>query len=137
MAQTATAFYDCRLLPNKSEKPLLLKLLFRILDPRIKITILDESPTSEPTKLDQHYDNLSRSIISVFPKAHIIPVLFPATTDNSYFRSVGVPSYGLLPFQLTESMMESVHAPNERLPIKAMDDGINIYAEFLRSYTKH
>ncbi len=134
VAQSATAFYDCRLLPNKSEKPYILKLLFRIIDRRIKITIEDESPTSEPTALDSNYDKMKRAIVGEFPTAHVIPVLFPATTDNSYFRSVGVPSYGILPFRLSEEMLESVHANNEKLPLSAISSGIKVYIRLLQSY---
>lgn len=134
VAQTASAFYDCRLLPNKSEKPLMLKLLFRIVDPRIKITVLDESPEANATRPDKHYDNLKASILENFPNATVIPVLFPATTDNSYFRSNDIPTYGLLPFQLSAEMMETVHASNERLPINAIDQGVRIYYNFLKRY---
>lgn len=134
VAQSAVAYYDCRLLPNKSEKPLLLKLMFRILDPRIKLTIIDESPTAEPSKLNTHYDNMKKAIIMIFPKAKVVPVLFPATTDNSYFRSVDIPTFGLLPFELSKDMIESVHASNEKLPVKALNDGINVYLEFFKNY---
>ncbi len=136
VAQSAVAYYDCRLLRNRSEKPFLMKLLFRILDPRIKISIVDESPNSEPTKPDEHYDNMKKAILGTFPKAHVIPILFPATTDNSYFRSVGVPCFGLLPFQLSQSMVESVHGDNEKIPLEALPMGITIYTEFLKNYLK-
>lgn len=136
VSQTATAYYDCRLLPNKSEKPFLLKLLFRIVDPRIKITILDESPEAEPSKLDEHYEHMKSAIQKVYPLANVIPLLFPATTDNSYFRNVNIPSFGVLPFELNKEMVESVHANNEKIPIKAIEQGINVYVELLKQYTK-
>ncbi len=134
VAQSATAYYDCRLLPHKSEKPNTLKLLFRIIDRRIKITIEDESPTSEATPLDGNYDKVKAAILSEFPSAHVIPVLFPATTDNSYFRSVNIPAYGVLPFRLSEEMTESVHANNEKLPLSAISQGIKVYTKLLESY---
>lgn len=134
VAQDAVAYYDCRLLPNKSEKPLLMKLMFRILDPRIKLTVIDESPTAEPTKQDVHFNNMKKAILKNFPSAKVIPVLFPATTDNSYFRSVNIPAFGLLPFQLNKGMIESVHASNERLSLNALENGINVYTDFLINY---
>jgi carboxypeptidase PM20D1 len=136
VSQTASAYYDCRLLPNRSERPLLMKFLFRIVDPRIKITVLDESPDADPSKLDEHYDHMKLAIQKVFPQAHVIPLLFPATTDNSYFRNVGVPSFGVLPFELNKEMVESVHANNEKIPVKAINDGINVYVELLKYYIK-
>lgn len=136
VSQTATAYFDCRLLPNKSEKPLLLKLLFRIVDPRVKITILDESPEAEPSKLDEHYLKMKKAIETVYPNANVIPLLFPATTDNSYFRNVGIPSFGVLPFELNKEMIESVHSNNEKIPVKAIEQGINVYVELLKQYIK-
>jgi acetylornithine deacetylase/succinyl-diaminopimelate desuccinylase-like protein len=136
VSQTASAYYDCRLLPNKSERPLLMKLLFRIVDPRIKITVVDESPEADPSKLNIHYETMKASILKVFPHAHVIPLLFPATTDNSYFRSVDISTYGVLPFELNKEMVESVHANNEKIPIRAIDDGIRVYTELLKNYTK-
>lgn len=136
ISQTATAFFDCRLLPNKSERPLLMKLLFRIVDPRIKITIMDESPEAEPSKLDEHYQNMKKAIQKVYPEANVIPLLFPATTDNSYFRNVNIQSFGVLPFELNKEMIESVHANNEKIPVKAIEQGINVYLELLKYYTK-
>ncbi|MCD6020198.1 MAG: peptidase m20 [Bacteroidetes bacterium] len=136
VSQTASAYYDCRLLPNRSERPLLMKLLFRIVDPRIKITVVDESPEADPSKLDIHYEIMKTSLLTVFPSAHVIPLLFPATTDNSYFRSIDIPSFGVLPFELNREMVESVHANNEKIPTKAIDDGIRVYTELLRNYTK-
>ena len=136
VSQTATAYYDCRLLPNKSERPLLMKLLFRIVDPRIKITVLDESPEAEPSKLDENYQKIKTAIQVVYPTANVIPLLFPATTDNSYFRNVEVSSFGVLPFELNKEMVESVHANNEKIPVKAIEQGINVYVELLKQYVK-
>lgn len=136
VSQTATVYYDCRLLPNKSEKPFLMKLLFRIVDPRIKITILDESPEAETSKLDIHYEQLKASLQHTFPTAHIIPLLFPATTDNSYFRSMKLPAFGVLPFELNQCMVESVHGNNEKIPVIALEQGIKVYEDLLLFYQK-
>ena len=66
----------------------------------------------------------------------MIPLLFPATTDNSYFRNAEVPSFGVLPFELNKEMVESVHANNEKIPVKAIEQGINVYVELLKQYVK-
>ena len=137
LSQTATAYYDCRLLPNKKERPLLMKLLFRIIDPRIKITVLDESPEAEPSELNADYLNIEKAVKQNYPDAVVMPVLFPATTDNSYFRNAGVNSYGFLPFCLNEEMMESVHSSNEKLPVNAIAQGIKLYYDLMMIYTSN
>ena len=77
--------------------------------------------------LKTDYLNIEKAIKKNYPNAVVMPVLFPATTDNSYFRNAGINSYGFLPFCLNEEMMESVHSSNEKLPVSAITNGIKLY----------
>ena len=79
---------------------------------------------------------MKKALESVYPKAHVIPLLFPATTDNSYFRNVNIQSFGVLPFELNKEMVESVHSNNEKIPVKAIEQGINVFTELLKQYVK-
>ena len=55
----------------------------------------------------------------------------PATTDNSLFRYYDVPAFGLIPAVLSEELIKSVHSINERLPVLALTQGLNIYTKLL------
>ncbi|MGZ4098208.1 MAG: M20 family metallopeptidase [Bacteroidia bacterium] len=128
----SAAYFDCRLLPRINEKPFTLKRMMRVLDPRIKLTVLDESPEAEPTKPDKFYNYFSAAIKSVEPNAAIIPFLFLASSDNSYFRNKKIPTYGIMPLELNAELMQTVHGSNERIPLTGLEHGIETYYRFLK-----
>ncbi|HQH19532.1 MAG TPA: hypothetical protein PKZ43_08245, partial [Bacteroidales bacterium] len=61
------------------------------------------------------------------------PMLFPATSDNNYFRKEGINTYGILPSILTIEQIESVHNNDEHISIEGLKKGIDVYIEFIRS----
>lgn len=132
ISAAASAYFDCRLLPRFNEKPFTLKRLMRVLDPRITLTVLDESPEAEPTKPDKFFDYFSTSIKSNYKGAEVIPFLFLASSDNSYFRNKNIPTYGIMPLQLNAELMQTVHGSNERIPVKGLISGIETYCQFLK-----
>jgi len=133
ISAVSTAYFDCRLLPRFHEKPFTIKRLMRVLDPRIKLTILDESPEAEPTKPDHYYDLFSEAIKKVHSDAEVIPFLFLASSDNSYFRNKKVPTYGIMPLELNAELMQTVHGVNERIPVSGLNSGIEVYYNFFES----
>lgn len=132
IAGTSVAYFDCRLLPRFNEKPFTLKRLMRVLDPRISLTVLDESPEAEPTRPDKFYSYFSSAVKSVNPGAETVPFLFLASSDNSYFRNKKIPTYGIMPFELTPELMQTVHGDNERIPVSALHSGTEVYYRFLK-----
>jgi|GEM_PF-264229 len=132
----ANAYFDCRLLPDENTKKFIRKLRLRVLNPKIKIDIIDQSPGTLASPTGEFFDAITSSLAKTYPGASTLPVLFPATTDNSFFRSLGVPSYGILPLQLNISLIETVHGINECIPVKNIMEGINAYRFMLQALMK-
>lgn len=130
MSQKATAVLDCRLLPGTDVNKFIKKMK-RTLGSRISIKILQEGPNAEPSPINQYFHLMSESIRSVHPDAHTIPILFPASTDNNYFRQKGIPVYGIIPSVLDTELFETVHNSNERIGVNNLHKGIAVYYEFL------
>ncbi len=65
------------------------------------------------------------------PGSIVLPIQFPAFCDNNYFREAGVPAYGIFPANLTIELIGSIHNINERLPIKLLNDGVDVYKTFI------
>ncbi|AHM58333.1 peptidase m20 [Flammeovirgaceae bacterium 311] len=127
----STAYLDCRLQPNTTVKAFI-RRLERILDePKIKITVINSSPESKPSPVNDFYDAMAWAVQQEIPDAAVIPILFPATTDNIFFRNNEVPTYGLIPAMMSEDLIKSVHSINERLPVAALEQGINIYTNMI------
>lgn len=136
IASTSVAFLDCRLLPGVNRKSFLRYLDRLIDDERITVEVVNESPNAEASKTGKYYDLLEESIKTFDPDAYMLPILFPAGSDNNFFRKEGIPVYGFIPSILEEDQINSVHGVDERISIKDLENGINIYTTFLEKTMK-
>lgn len=135
ISAVSTAFLDCRLQPGESKKSFIRRLKKILDDPRIEISEVSIGENARPSSTGKYYDALEDAILEENPEAEVIPMLFPATTDNTRFRSYGIPTYGLVPALLDLKTVQSVHSVNERLPVRALEQGIRIYTNLLNELT--
>ncbi len=131
ISSAATVYVDCRLLPNTNRKRFIRDLRMGLFEPRFEVEVLDEAPEAPPTQPDAFFDVMAAAVNSIYPDARVVPILFPASTDNDYYRSQGIPTYGFFPFLLSSEMMASVHNLNERIGVADLHTGIRIYREML------
>lgn len=135
MSQKASAVLDCRMLPGTDVEKFM-KDMKRTLGSKISIKILNEGVSAQPSPTNQFFHLMSESIREVHPEAHTIPILFPASTDNNYFRRKGIPVYGIIPSVLDTELFETVHSSNERIGVDNLHKGIAVYYEFLKRCMK-
>ncbi len=128
----AVAILDCRLVPGTSSKSFLRYIERRLDNDNIEISVISKSPEAKPSKLNQYYKAIERAISEVYPDSETIPFLFPATSDNSKFRSYDIPSYGLIPAIVSTKDINSIHSHNEKISMDVLGSGIKIYYNFLK-----
>ena len=128
------SYLDCRLLPEVTTEDFLNKLRGRLNNPNIKIKVLQEGIMSPTTKIDENFYKLSDALKNVYQNAEVIPILFPASNDNKYFRAKGIPAYGLLPTYMSIELLETIHSIDERLPVKKLEEGIDVYTELIKMF---
>ncbi|MGB3618679.1 MAG: M20/M25/M40 family metallo-hydrolase [Catalinimonas sp.] len=129
-----TTYLDCRLLPGTTRKKFLRELRRGLFEPRFDVTVLDESPAAPPTEPDAFYDAFAEAIKEVYPDGAVLPILFPATTDNNYYRAAGVPTYGLVPIVMSEATIASIHGTDEHLNIQALHRGVDVFKRLLARF---
>lgn len=127
----ATAILDCRLLPETDVEKFIRKLK-RTTFFRVQIEPIYASPQAKPSEEGVFFNALTSAIQQHLPEAKTAPFLFPATTDNNFFRRNNIPVYGLIPAVLTNELLESVHSSNERIAVSSLYDGIQVYVSFLQ-----
>lgn len=130
VANNAFAVLDCRLLPEMSADKFLKKLK-RIAGRNAEIEIIDQSPSALPSPITKHYQAFCESLIENNKNSTTSPILFPATTDNNFFRNKGIPVYGCVPIKFSKKMMENIHNTNEHIPTKDLRNGIKVYNSYL------
>jgi carboxypeptidase PM20D1 len=127
-----TTILDCRLLPGQDTEEFL-EIVKKILgNEEMSITILHHDIKVPPTRPDRYYYFMKHALQQVYPGAGVIPVLAPAGNDNNYFRAHGVPAYGILPVFIPVHLLETIHDIDERIPVDAIDQGIEVYRELIR-----
>lgn len=132
LAQEITAHLDCRLLPGVDTDAFLRRLKRQIRHPDISVEIVQESPQAGYSEPDLFYAHFSAALTEVHPEGAVVPILFPASNDNSYFQAKGIPAYGIFPAYLSRDLMYAIHNSNERIPFEALESGIATYTAFLR-----
>jgi carboxypeptidase PM20D1 len=130
IADRATAILDCRLLPG-TDSSKFIKKIKNTVGPKVKITVLSSSPDASESPQDSFYVCMENVLKEKFPSCEVMPVLFPATTDNNYFRNKGIDAYGIIPAFLTMESIQSVHNKDENISIDQLNIGIEVFKEFI------
>lgn len=129
--QEISVMLDCRLLHETSTQDFLDYLRKKINNSRIEISIVLETQNAPPSLPDKYYGLFEKSILETYPGAGVLPILFPATTDNNFFRYRGVPTYGLEPIFIDDKLFKTIHNYNERIPVEALVQGTEVYRRVL------
>lgn len=125
---------DCRLLPDVETSDFINEIREVLDNNDVRIEILQEDPKAEPTELGSGFVKITHALKTVYPGSGVVPILMPASNDNNYFRSVGIPTYGLLPVFMSMDHIESIHNTDERIPIDALEKGKEFYIQLLNQY---
>ena len=124
----ATAAIDVRLLPGQDPAAFLAELTRVVSD--TAVTIRPQGPNWPATESSTETE-LFRAIVAAaharHPNALVTPLMLPGFTDSHFFRRMGVASYGLGPFPLTQNDARGVHGNDERISIEALRFGLRFY----------
>ena len=122
----ATATLDVRLLPGQDPQAFLADLGRVVGD--TGITIRPDGPNWPATESPIDTD-LFRAIVAAAHARHpgVLVTTPPLAgfTDSHFFRNLGIASYGVSPFPISEADSRGVHGNNERLSLDALTFGVH------------
>src|SRR6266576_341028 len=124
----ATAALDVRLLPGQEPAAFLTDLVRVVGD--TAVTFKPQGPNWPATESSTETD-MFRAITAVArvreANALVTTLMLPGFTDSHYFRRLGIQSYGLSPFPLSENDSRGVHGNDERVSLDALRFGVRFY----------
>lgn len=123
--EEAEAVLDIRLLPGYDPYEFIDKLKNIVDDHRVEFEIMALYDPSESDPAGEFMMILKDAVKSVYD-APFFPILATGFTDSRYFRKKGIPSYGLLPFFLTNDELSTMHGIDERVSIDNLELGVKI-----------
>lgn len=121
-----TVNLNCRLLPGEKPEAFVTELQKVINDPRVEITwAVGKQPDAPDSPLDSAaFQALASNAQKMWADSTIVPLLSTGATDSAELRAMGVKSYGILPFPLSEADENRIHGHDERMPLQSFSEGI-------------
>jgi acetylornithine deacetylase/succinyl-diaminopimelate desuccinylase-like protein len=138
---SAEATINLRLIPGSDFDSLLASIRRVINDDRVDVSLAPATtpagqratellqvssrvkPSSQDTEL---YRALEQSAHSLWPQTPVTPYLFQAGTDAMAWRRRGIPVYGIYPYPITAEDLRRMHGNDERVAIRALDQGTEL-----------
>jgi acetylornithine deacetylase/succinyl-diaminopimelate desuccinylase-like protein len=68
-------------------------------------------------------------------EAPVVPAFIPGITDSRFFRERGIPAYGVSPFLVGPDVATGIHGPNERIPLRELDRGVERTIRIVMEYS--
>jgi len=129
-----TVELDCRLLPGSSPEQAFAELR-ALAGVEVELEVLQHDPVPERPDMAM-FDRLAAILRELDPAAKPIPLLLPGVTDGRFFSRLGIQTYGFLPMQLPAEMpfMQLIHAPDERIPVEAVEFGTRAIQRALETF---
>ena len=125
---------DGRLLPGHGPADLMAELR-QILGDEVELELIQYDPG--PAEPDMGlFDTLAAILLEADPQGIPTPMLLPAATDARFFSRLGIQTYGFLPMSLPVgfNFMETIHGPDERIPVGALDFGTDAIYRLLQRF---
>ena len=124
----ATATLDVRLLPGQEPAAFLAELVRVVGDSAVTITPQGPNwPATESSTETEMFRAITAVAQTRQPGALVTTLMLPGFTDSHYFRRLGIASYGLSPFPLSERESRGVHGNDERVSLDALRLGVRFY----------
>jgi acetylornithine deacetylase/succinyl-diaminopimelate desuccinylase-like protein len=124
----ATAALDVRLLPGQDPAAFLADLVRVAGDTAVTFRPQGPNwPATESSTETEMYWAIASAAHARDPNAVVTPLMLAGFTDSHYFRTLGIASYGLGPFPLSEGDSQGVHGNDERVRIEALRFGLRFY----------
>jgi acetylornithine deacetylase/succinyl-diaminopimelate desuccinylase-like protein len=123
LPQSATATFNCRLFPGMSADEVQ-RRLEQAAGPNVEVERVFDLPESDASPLrDDVLEAVTRAVRATHPKLPVVPEMAPYTTDGNFFRSAGIPTYGVSAVYLKPSDERS-HGLDECVPVDVFYDGL-------------
>jgi acetylornithine deacetylase/succinyl-diaminopimelate desuccinylase-like protein len=130
----ATVDLDGRMLPGIEPEQFIAEVR-KVVGHEPELEVLNVGPRLPEPGMDGLFDLLGDVLRELEPGAVPVPAMMTGATDQRHFGQLGIRGYGYLPLRLPpEFGQETVHAADERVPVKALDFGVEALYQVLQRY---
>ncbi len=118
---SAEGTVDARIVPGEEPADVAARVQALVSDLKVSVeTLFAERPNGSP--MGPLYGAMEEAILSVHPDAVVVPYMSTGFTDSRFYRSIGIPTYGLMPVLLPRSEHGKIHGVDERIPVAGVGE---------------
>ena len=122
---SATATFDCRVLPDRDPEQLVEEVKKKMGIDEVEIKVIAQRPGSQSEWTSKLFGAFERHL-PADGREVVAPVVSPGSTDSAWFRLKDVPYvYGIVPFMISQADLATMHGINERLSIAELQAGVS------------
>lgn len=124
---------DGRLLPGTFGTPDFIQALKDRAGLSMDVEVLVEGEMMPEPQFGPFYHRLAEVLSKADPDGIPVPMMTTASTDARLFPQLGIASYGWMPLLLPAGShyRDLLHAPNERVPVPALEFGAKCFEELM------
>jgi acetylornithine deacetylase/succinyl-diaminopimelate desuccinylase-like protein len=132
LPQLARATVNCRILPGIEAAEVLAELKTAV-GPGVEIEPIETARPSPPSPLRADVVGAyTRTIKKRHPTAEVVPQMSQGATDGLFFRSVGIPVYGVNGTWIVVPDDERAHGRDERIPVKSFMEQLDHWHDLVK-----
>lgn len=131
-----SAYLDVRLLPGTEPEEIIEHIYSLIQDTIVQVEVVSRGASAKGTIPEYFFDQIAVAIKKEYNGADVIPMLLPASTDNNYYRALGIPVYGINPMVVDSEQLKAIHNFNEYIKVVDINKGIDVFTSFLKMVLK-
>jgi acetylornithine deacetylase/succinyl-diaminopimelate desuccinylase-like protein len=126
---------DGRLLPGLKPE-LMLAEVRQLLGKEAEIELIRSDPGPAEANMGL-FDTLGGILTEFDPEGKPIPFVMMGVTDARWFSKLGIQTYGFTPLKLPQdyNFMQAAHAADERIPVDAIDFGVQAIFKAMQRFT--
>ncbi len=132
LPQMAKATVNCRILPGVEAAEVLSELR-AVAGSGVEIIPIETARPSPPSPLRPDVVGAyTRTVKKRHPTAEIVPQMSQGATDGLFFRSVGIPVYGVNGSWIVIPEDERAHGRDERIPVKSFMETLEHWHDLVK-----
>lgn len=133
LPQMARAMVNCRIFPGVEAKAVQDELQ-QAVGSGVSVTPVDVSRPSPPSPLRSDVVKaVTDSIRKRHPGVELTPQMSAGATDGLFFRSVGIPVYGVSGAWIISPDDERAHGKDERIPVKSFNEELDHWHDIVKA----
>jgi acetylornithine deacetylase/succinyl-diaminopimelate desuccinylase-like protein len=133
---SAEGTIDARILPGEDPMVVAARVQALVADLHVSAEIVfAERPNGSP--MGPLYGAVEEAILSIHPDAVVVPYMSTGFTDSRFFRSIGIPTYGLMPLLLPRAEHGKIHGVDERIPVAGIGEMTDVVFALIRRWNQN